>query len=78
MSDYVIINDKNQFMKFLKPIEMIWKPKEDITAFELAQCMPYLVRIIPVMPYEINKNAKYLRHFEIIDPNEEEDNNDKM
>lgn len=53
------------------PLEMKWKPKEDITTYELAFCMKYLCRNTSVMPYEIDVNAKYLRHFEINDPNKE-------
>lgn len=51
------------------PLQMIWKPKEDITTYELALCLPYIVRQNDVMPYEIDKSLTYLRHFEIIDHN---------
>ena len=50
------------------PLEMIWQPKEDITTYELALCLQYLFRI-NVMPYELNINAKHLRHFNITDHN---------
>lgn len=50
------------------PIEMIWQPKEDITAFELANCLKYLFRY-NIMPWEINTSELYLRHFKIIDHN---------
>ena len=51
------------------PLEMKWKPKQDITTYELAFCMKYLCRNGSVMPYEVNMNDKYLRHFEITDRN---------
>lgn len=51
------------------PLEMIWQPKEDITTYELALCMPYLVRHTPVMPYEVDTNEKHFRHFKITDHN---------
>jgi hypothetical protein len=53
----------------LKPLNLYWKPKEDITVFELSLCLPFLLRAKAVMPYEIDKNATHFRHFEIIDPN---------
>ena len=56
-------------MKFITPLEMRWKPKEDITTYELAKCLPYLIRYSSVMPYEIDKSENHFRHFEIIDHN---------
>jgi hypothetical protein len=50
-------------------IEMEWQPKEDITTYELALCMPYLVRHNAIMPYEVDTNDKHLRHFKITDHN---------
>ena len=55
--------------KILMPLEMEWQPKEDITTYELALCMPYLVRHNAVMPYEVDDNDKHLRHFKITDHN---------
>jgi len=55
--------------KFLMPLQMEWQPKEDITTYELALCMQYLVRHNAVMPYEVDTNDKHLRHFKITDPN---------
>ncbi len=55
--------------KFILPLEMMWKPKEDITTYELAKCLPYLLRNNSTMPYEIDKSENHLRHFEIIDHN---------
>jgi hypothetical protein len=54
--------------KFILPLEMRWQPKEDITAYELAKCLPFLLRY-STMPYEINKTENYFRHFDIIDHN---------
>ena len=54
--------------KILLPLELIWEPKEDITAFELALCLPYFYRG-GIMPYEINQNDVHMRHFKIIDHN---------
>ena len=56
-------------MKFIIPLEMRWKPKEDITTYELAKCLPYLLRVNSIMPYEIDKTENHFRHFEIIDHN---------
>ena len=55
--------------KIVMPLQMEWKPKEDITTYELALCMQYLVRYSAVMPYEVDTNDKHLRHFKITDHN---------
>ena len=56
--------------KMVLPLQLEWVPKEDITTYELAQCMPYLFR--SVMPYEISDEDKkgFLRHFRITDNND--------
>jgi len=55
--------------KLLAPLRMVWKPKEDITTYELSMCLPYLLRQTFIMPYEVDKNAPHMRHFDIYDPN---------
>lgn len=55
--------------KLIIPLEMRWQPKEDITTYELAKCLPYLFRCNSIMPYEIDKSETHFRHFEIIDHN---------
>jgi hypothetical protein len=55
--------------QILMPLQMEWQPKEDITIYELALCMQYLVRYSAVMPYEVDTNDKHLRHFKITDHN---------
>lgn len=72
INDNVLYLDNTKFSRFLMPLEMIWKPKEDITTFELAQCLPLFFRPNGVMPYEISKDNVYLRHFDIIDHNEKD------
>jgi hypothetical protein len=56
-------------MKFITPLEMRWKPKEDISTYELAKCLPYLIRYNAVMPYEVDRTEIHFRHFDIIDHN---------
>ena len=51
------------------PLEMIWQPKEDITTYELAMCLPYFFNHRGIMPYEIDTKLPYLRHFKIINHN---------
>ena len=51
------------------PLEMIWQPKEDITTYELAMCLPYFIRHYGVMPYEVDKSLTHFRHFKITDHN---------
>ena len=55
--------------KFILPLEMRWQPKKDITPYELAKCLPYLLRSNGTMPYEIDKTENHFRHFDIIDHN---------
>lgn len=55
--------------KLILPLEMRWQPKEDITTYELAKCLPYLIRSNSIMPYEIDKTETHFRHFDIIEYN---------
>ena len=55
--------------KIAQPITLRWQPKEDITTYELALCMPYLLYHGPFVPHIIDKTLPHFRHFEIIDPN---------
>lgn len=55
--------------KFIRPLQMRWKPQEDISIYELSQCIPYLLRIGTIMPTEIDKAKQCFRHFDIYDPN---------
>ena len=64
-----ILLDTSTGTKLILPLEMKWKPKEDITTYELAKCLPYLLRYNEIMPYEIDKTETHFRHFEIIDHN---------
>ena len=68
VSSSIFVNNGTS-MKFLIPLEMRWKPKEDITTYELAKCLPYLLRYNAIMPYEIDKSEIHFRHFEIIGHN---------
>jgi hypothetical protein len=55
-------------IQFVKPIQMSWQPKEDITTYELALCLPYFYRF-NIMPYEVDLSLPHFRHFEINNPN---------
>ena len=55
--------------KMLLPLQMEWQPKEDITTYELAMCMPYFFRKHGVMPYEVDTALPHFRHFKISDHN---------
>ena len=66
VTDNIISNEN--VTRFLMPLEMRWQPKEDITAYELAKCLPYLLRNSYVMPFEIDTNENHFRHFVINDP----------
>ena len=56
-------------IRIVQPLQMTWDPIEDITAYELARCLPFLLRSRLVMPSEVDKNAPEMRHFKIVDPN---------
>lgn len=64
-----ILTNTGTVTKIMLPLEMRWQPKEDITAYELAKCLPYLLRHNGIMPYEIDKTENHFRHFDIIDHN---------
>jgi hypothetical protein len=68
VSSSILLNTETS-AKIILPLEMRWKPKEDITTYELAKCLPYLLRYNGTMPYEIDKSELHFRHFEIIDHN---------
>ena len=63
-----IADVRRSTIRITLPLEMIWQPKEDITAHELSMCLPYLFRN-GVMPYEVDKSLPHFRHFKIIDHN---------
>jgi hypothetical protein len=56
-------------IRIIHPLRITWDPIEDITTYELAKCIPFLLRSGLVMPYEVDKNAPEMRHFKIVDPN---------
>jgi len=56
----------------IQPLEMKWQPKEDITGYELAMCLPYLLQPSLIMPHQLPVDALYMRHFEIVNPNSNE------
>jgi hypothetical protein len=64
-----ILNGYGTTFNILRPLVMRWKPKEDITTYELAKCLPYLLRHNAIMPNEIDKSEIHFRHFDIIDHN---------
>ena len=55
--------------RIVLPLEMIWQPKEDITTYELAMCLPYFFSRHGVMPHDVDKSLPHFRHFKIIDHN---------
>ena len=67
----LVTNTVSTNFNILKPIGIYWKPQEDITAHELALCLPILINAYnrPVMPSEVDREKDYMRHFKIIDPN---------
>ena len=68
VSSSILLNECIRF-KITLPLEMRWQPKDDITTYELAKCLPYLLRHNGIMPSEIDKTENHFRHFNIIDHN---------
>lgn len=52
------------------PLEMRFEPKEDITPYELALCLPYILTDTRFLPISIDASLPHFRHFKIIDHNE--------
>ena len=55
--------------KLMVPLEIYWEPKEDITTFELAECMKILLNKYHIMPHDIDETKSYMRHFNITNHN---------
>jgi hypothetical protein len=55
-------------LTFTQPLDIRWMPKEDITVYELAQCMPLLLTMSnrAIMPYMVNPSETWMRHFKIV------------
>ena len=55
---------------FRQPLKLDWNPKEDITTFELAQCIPFIFGFRTVYPNMVDLTESHFRHFDITDPNQ--------
>ena len=64
--DNLIVHNSISVNRIRMPLLLRWQPKEDITVFELARCIPLLFGSCCV--YDIPKEG-YMRHFEMEDPN---------
>ncbi len=56
------------------PLRLNWKPSTNITTWELANAMPYLLGRYSIleMPDMTKNENSFFRHFEITDPNKSE------
>ena len=69
--DYLKIDEeKTNFIRvnsnqFVLPLQMTWQPKEDITTYELALCLPYILYNQSVTPDMIDLSQSHFRHFKI-------------
>ena len=51
-------------------IKLEWNPQIDITTYELAQCIPYLLDINRIISTaDIDLNQGFLRNFNVIEMN---------
>lgn len=55
--------------RLIMPLIIEWQPKEDITTYEIALSMPYLLTS-RIMPYQVDLDLPHFRHFKITDPNQ--------
>jgi len=69
--NWVSTNSSNSnWSSLVLPLQMDFQPKEDITTWELAQCLKHTQR--PTLPHELDDvdiENSYLRHFKITNPN---------
>lgn len=56
--------------KIIQPCSYRWDPKEDITTYELAQAVPYLIGDGLFLPGQYDLSQSFWRHFKIHDPNQ--------
>lgn len=59
------VDDRHTF-KIRVPDNWTWNPKKDITAFELAQSLPYFFGQ-PLFVDELTDEDTFVRHFDIIE-----------
>jgi hypothetical protein len=67
-----VINPQNHTganFRMLMPLHLIWKPLKGITTYELALCLPFLLRQQAIMPHEFDETAAYASHWIVSDPN---------
>lgn len=51
--------------EYMRTVYMVWNPKEDITTYELALCIPFIERRGNIYEYEIDNTKSFFRHFDI-------------
>lgn len=62
----VKLDQTNVIKLVAKPIyRYVFNPQPDITTYELAKCLPFVVNPIQVVNKKLECQCAYLRHFEI-------------
>lgn len=69
-----MVSDDKILIKAIQPVQLVWKPQPDITAYELARLLPLMFIKGPIMPSHLPTEPELLRHLEIHDPNKEAGN----
>jgi hypothetical protein len=65
------VDENDSKITILKPPNQYivkWNPQRDITTFELAQCLPLIIKIsqtFPITEVDIDFEAIYIKHFTI-------------
>ena len=67
---FISTNTGTGTFNILQPLDLSWRPKEDITVYELAKALPFILNRGYVMPAEWPTDESFTRHFEVYNPNE--------
>lgn len=65
-NDSILRANNEMVMCIRQPLSIQWEPKEDITTFELAQALRYLLMNTPVYSENITDDS-FWRHFKVND-----------
>lgn len=50
---------------YYRIVYIVWNPKEDITTYELALCIPFINRGGQIYEHEIDNTKSFFKHFDI-------------
>lgn len=67
-TEYGYLTGKSASFILRAPVQLRWEPKQDITTFELAQCLPILLagHSVHIYPGDARLEEEFMRHFQVI------------